>query len=61
MEEEPPENFNLDNLVQWFLLNLKTLKHIDFNLADPDWKTVSPLAATSNARIDNKYLTPMNN
>ena len=37
MEDEPAENFNEDKLVQWFLLNLKTLKHIDYNLADPEW------------------------
>lgn len=59
MEDEPPENFSLDNLVQWFLLNLKTLKHIDFKIADADWKSVSPQAATASARIDHQYLSPM--
>lgn len=50
MEDEPPENFDIDKLVDWFILNLKTLKHIDYNLANPDWLANSPTAVTLNIK-----------
>lgn len=52
MEEEAPENFSVDKLVQWFLLNLKTLKHIDYKLSDPEWFQNCPSAATLTSRVE---------
>ena len=37
MEEEPPESFTLEKLVSWFMLNLKTIKHLDYKQADQEW------------------------
>ena len=40
MEEADPEEFQMGKLVQWFLLNLRTLSHISLrkeNVADQDW------------------------
>lgn len=61
MEEEPAENFDLDKLVQWFLLNLKTLKHIDYKYADPEWMQYCPSAATlaTNNGERSHYLSPL--
>jgi hypothetical protein len=60
MDEEPAENFNMDKLIQWFLLNLKTIKHIDYKLADPEWLAVSPnaLTLTVEKSRDTTFMSP---
>lgn len=35
MEESDPEEFKVDKLYEWFNINLRTLKHINEDLADP--------------------------
>ena len=37
LEQEPEDNFSMDKLTQWFLMNLKTFKHINYEFADQDW------------------------
>ena len=38
MEEEPPENFHMSMLVEWFEMNLRSLKHIDeMKVDDREW------------------------
>ena len=34
MENAPPEQFSLNKLVQWFLLNQKVLEHENLDKAD---------------------------
>lgn len=42
LENEPEENFDEDKLVLWFQINLKMLKHINYEEADPDWIAQNP-------------------
>ena len=37
MEEAPPANFQMIDLVKWFLINLKTMHHDDIKKADVNW------------------------
>ena len=41
-ENEPEENFDEDKLVLWFQINLKMLKHINYEEADPEWIEQNP-------------------
>ena len=37
MENSDPEEFEMDKVIQWFLLNMKTLRHDDLSKADQTW------------------------
>ena len=37
MEDSNPDEFDFDKVVQWFLINIKTMKHLDLSKVDPDW------------------------
>ena len=42
MEEAPPEEFQMKRLVQWFELNLRSLKHLDERkVEDEGWLRAS--------------------
>ena len=37
LENSDPEEFDFDKLVQWFVLNIRNLRHISYKDIDPDW------------------------
>ena len=37
MEKSDPAEFQVEKLYEWFLLNLRTLQHINFDEIDPQW------------------------
>ena len=37
MENGPESEFSMKKLVQWFLLNMKTMQHQDTKLVDTNW------------------------
>lgn len=40
MEEANSEDFSIDKLIQWFILNIRTLSHIKINkesITDQEW------------------------
>lgn len=38
MEQAPPEDFQFSKLLEWFLMNIRTLNHINRDNVDPDWR-----------------------
>ena len=64
MEMDPPENFHMDKLVNWFEMNLRAIRHIDDKkVIDKEWlsakrkktreiarKSVSPILELPNPR-----------
>ena len=37
MENSDPEEFDFDKVIAWFMLNIKTMRHLDLSKADPVW------------------------
>ena len=37
LEKSNPDDFNIDKMIQWFSLNIRTLKHINYEGVDPEW------------------------
>ena len=37
MENSDPSEFDIKKLYQWFNINLRTLKHKDYEKVDPEW------------------------
>jgi hypothetical protein len=37
LEKAPAEDFNMNDLVKWFLINIKTMHHDNLKKVDPDW------------------------
>ena len=37
MEQSPEEDFNIEKLVHWFQMNMKTMQHADPSKADQNW------------------------
>lgn len=57
LEQEPEEKFSIDKLTQWFVNNLKLLKHLDYDNADPDWLQENGHISRNNVL---RFKTPLN-
>jgi len=56
METEPEENFSMEKLVQWFTKNIKLLKHLNYDVADPEWMNANPHITRGNVL---RFKTPI--
>mmetsp|Transcript_2782 Transcript_2782/g.4363 ORF Transcript_2782/g.4363 Transcript_2782/m.4363 type:complete len:116 (-) Transcript_2782:180-527(-) len=37
MDEADPEEFQMNSLYEWFMINLRTLKHLSLDRVDKEW------------------------
>ena len=49
MEQSDPEEFDFEKLIQWFMLNIRNLRHINFKEVDKDWVEENMVQADYNS------------